>query len=538
MNVGTKCSLYFKCSKLKDADTFSKSDPYIVLYRNDGARLNRAGRTETIMNNLNPVFQTSINVEYLFETKQDFVVKLYDDDGYSHDERNDALGAVTFSLAQIMCSRGHTKEFPIPAPGKGSVTITAVDHAATREDTIELQFYGRKMRKMDFIGDSDPFYTLHRILPNKQTQLLYTSEVISDNLNPDWKPQPKLKVCQLMGADSSEKTILFECFDKDVFGQKGMGCITLSVDELLSASSDPNICFPLVKESKKQNQYGNIHVKLCKIAKAITFSDLLSLGWQVNMVAAVDFTASNGDPKDQRSLHYYNPQQPNEYVRAMLSVGEILMDYDSDKNIPAFGFGAMMPDGKVSHHFHLNLEPNPYVQGMPGLLSAYQRAIATVKLYGPTNFAPTIQATAIGARQAEADHIYSILLIITDGEITDIDDTIDALVEADDIALSIIIVGVGNGCDFAAMDQLDGDSAALVSRRGRRSRRDLVQFVPMREYANRPAAALAAEVLREVPAQVERWAMIKGMDRAQLMPPVAPQGVNAPAAPPPLKAAA
>ncbi|CUG93539.1 copine i-like protein, putative [Bodo saltans] len=536
MNVGTKCTLYFKCQKLKDTDTFSKSDPYVVLYRNDGTRLSRVGRTETINNNLNPIFQTTIEVEYFFETKQDFVLKLYDYDGHKNDDQNDALGVVTFTLAHIMCSRGHTKEFPIPPPGKGSVTITAVDHAATREDTIELHLYGRKMRKMDFIGASDPYYTLHRLLPNKQMQLLYTSEVISDNLNPDWKPQPKLRVGQLMGADSSEKTILLQCYDKDVFGHKGMGSVIVSVDDLLNASHDPNLCFPLVKENKKQNQYGNIHVKLCKIVKAITFSDLLSLGWQVNMVAAVDFTASNGDPKDLRSLHFYNPQQPNEYVRAMWSVGEILMDYDSDKNIPAFGFGAMMPDGQVSHHFHLNLEPNPYVQGMPGLLDAYQRAISTVKLYGPTNFAPTIQATAVGARQAEVDHIYTILLIITDGEITDIDDTIDALVDADDVAMSIIIVGVGHGCDFAAMDQLDGDNAALVSRRGRRSRRDLVQFVPMREFANRPPAALAAEVLREVPAQVERWALIKGMDRAQMFPNVPVQ--VAPSAPPPQKTAA
>lgn len=516
MNIGSKCSLYFKCEGLADKDTFSKSDPYLVLYQCDGSRLSKVGRTETINNNLNPTFQTAIAVEYFFETKQEFVLKMYDDDGYKNDAENDNLGVVNFTLAHVMCARGHTKQFPVPAPGKGSVTITVVNHATTREDTISIQFCGRKLRKMDFIGDSDPYYTLSRLLPNKQTQILYTSEVIDNNLNPDWKAQPTLKVAQCMGQDPSEKTLLLECFDKDVFGKKGMGSVRLSVDDLLGASRDLSVSFALVKENKKENHYGNIHVKKCDIVRAVTFSDLLSSGWQVNMVAAVDFTASNGDPKDIMSLHHNSPHQPNEYVKALWSVGDILLDYDTDKNVPAFGFGAMMPDGQVSHHFHLNLEPNPYVQGLPGLLAAYQRALSVVKLYGPTNFAPTIRATSEGARQAERDRIYTILLILTDGEITDIDETIDALVESDDVALSIIIVGVGNNCDFAAMDQLDGDGAVLVSRRGRKSRRDLVQFVPMREYVNRPSASLAAEVLREVPAQVERWAIIKGMDRGQL----------------------
>jgi hypothetical protein len=100
---------------------------------------------------------------------------------------------------------------------------------------------------------------------------------------------------------------------------------------------------------------------------------------------------------------------------------------------------------------------------------------------------------------------------MTDGDISDIDDTIDALIDADDAALSIIIVGVGSECDFQAMVQLDGDDAPLVSRKGRKSRRDLVQFVPMREWAHRPPQRFAVEVLREIPAQVERWAAITGL---------------------------
>lgn len=33
---------------------------------------------------------------------------------------------------------------------------------------------------------------------------------------------------------------------------------------------------------------------------------------------------------------------------------------------------------------------NPYVQGIAGILDAYQNAIRRVQLYGPTNFSPVI----------------------------------------------------------------------------------------------------------------------------------------------------
>lgn len=523
-SVATQVTLYFKCKNLKDTDTFSKSDPYIVLFRNDRERLIEIGRTEVVMDCLNPVFQKSLNVDYYFEVKQQFVAKLYDYDGHSEDEKNDALGVVQFSLANIMCAAKHIKSFDIPAPFQGTLTVTAVEHSTTGDDTIALEFYGRNMKQMDFIGGSDPYFILHRTLPDGQRQKLYQSEVIDSNLNPDWKPLPTIKVSALMGRDSSEKTLDFDCFDKDVFGKKDMGHVLLSVDDLLQASLDQRESkLILRKDHKPENLYGYIYVRKCAIRRCVTFQDLLSAGWQINAAVSVDFTASNGDPRDSRSLHHYNAATPNQYVRAITSVCEVLMDYDSDGMIAAFGFGALMPDGKTSHHFHLNLLPDPYVAGIAGLLAAYHGALSTVRLHGPTNFAPTIQHVVSGARQAEKDHIYTILLIITDGEITDMDETIDALVQADDAALSIIIVGVGNDCDFKAMVQLDGDDAPLASRK-RTSRRDLVQFVPLRDFDVRGAcqSQLAAELLREVPTQIERWAALKGLRKEDFAPSATP----------------
>jgi Copine len=99
------------------------------------------------------------------------------------------------------------------------------------------------------------------------------------------------------------------------------------------------------------------------------------------------------------------------------------------------------------------------------------------------------------------DNNYSVLLILTDGAITDASQTVDAIVQASYLPLSIIIIGVGNA-DFSQMNILDGDGTVLRSSKGLSAARDIVQFVPFREFSQRGATELAAEVLRELPNQV------------------------------------
>lgn len=60
-------------------------------------------------------------------------------------------------------------------------------------------------------------------------------------------------------------------------------------------------------------------------------------------------------------------------------------------------------------------------------------------------------------------HQYFVLLIITDGIISDLNETIDAIIAASDLPMSIIIVGVGNE-DFKEMEFLDSDKQPLRSK--------------------------------------------------------------------------
>jgi hypothetical protein len=80
---------------------------------------------------------------------------------------------------------------------------------------------------------------------------------------------------------------------------------------------------------------------------------------QLNLSVAIDFTGSNGTPTHSSSLHYFNQYQPNQYQKAIIGISNILLNYDYDKRIPAFGFGAklnfpMMSTLNVSHCFPLS----------------------------------------------------------------------------------------------------------------------------------------------------------------------------------------
>jgi hypothetical protein len=73
-------------------------------------------------------------------------------------------------------------------------------------------------------------------------------------------------------------------------------------------------------------------------------------------------------------------------------------------------------------------------------------------------------------------------------------------VEASNLPMSIIIIGVGNA-DFSKMEDLDSDTNMLKDQYGIYASRDIVQFVEFNKYAH-DITYLSEDVLREVPGQL------------------------------------
>lgn len=126
----------------------------------------------------------------------------------------------------------------------------------------------------------------------------------------------------------------------------------------------------------------------------------------------------------------------NQYESAIISVGEIIQDYDSDQLYPGFGFGGIV-EGKISHKFHLNFNPqDASCAGIEGVLEAYRSAVRKVTLCGPTNFQPVIKNTIKYVKKHADGQQYFVLLIITDGIITDMQETMEAVIEVNLLSAS------------------------------------------------------------------------------------------------------
>lgn len=71
--------------------------------------------------------------------------------------------------------------------------------------------------------------------------------------------------------------------------------------------------------------------------------DYIKGGLSITPIVSIDFTASNRDPHDSYSLHYFQPDKLNLYQKAILSLGEVLQKFNHQNNIPSYGFGAILP---------------------------------------------------------------------------------------------------------------------------------------------------------------------------------------------------
>ena len=94
-----KINMYISGRKLKDLDTFSKSDPKCILYEWKNNQWVQMGVTEQIQNTLNPDFKTYFTMNYFFEKMQKIKLLMIDGD---YGSNYDTIGEVQTSIGSMM----------------------------------------------------------------------------------------------------------------------------------------------------------------------------------------------------------------------------------------------------------------------------------------------------------------------------------------------------------------------------------------------------------------------------------------------------
>lgn len=341
---------------------------------------------------------------------------------------------------------------------------------------------------------------------------LYTSETISTNGT--FKP---IKIpIGLLQPDFEIQIVNY--LDSIIFSQK-----TNVNDFFDNESSYPiNYCKhrsgTVVNKSKKEVVQYEIPKFECPIPNfdfiannynKYSFLDYIKAGVQINLSIAIDFTGSNGSPSSSSSLHYISSKK-NDYELAIEKCGKILACYDYDQLFPVFGFGAK-PPGANNTSMCFNIKEEGYeIHTIDKVLEEYRNIVTRVEFSGPTWFSPVIKKLIEDVNNdKEKDKKYYVQLILTDGCIDDMQESINSIVKCGRMPISIIIIGIGNA-SFDNMDALDADDNPLISSSKEPCVRDLVQFVPFREHKNNPEK-LSEEVLEELPRQIIEYYLLSGI---------------------------
>jgi len=410
-------------------------------------------------------------------------------------------------------------------------------------------FGGGKIRK------SDPFFRLERKdLNHKLWQSIGVSEIIHNDLNPKWNRMdvPLQQVCN--GNLYRKLRIKIQDWDGMIQTPDDLGCVETTIPHLLTKptykvmrySSRHHVCVPK----------GELHVLDARIIPQPTMVEYLTGGCQIKLHVAIDFGIGSKErsPNWMESLHSLD-NDDNVYSLAIESIGNILAPYhtsttssSSSEGVSMWGFGAKLhgthydafpiglrkdnndanDDNKDDNHIHKPQQEQQCHASVDSLVNAYQQCLKQPGFElsdEPTRMASVIEhvmkdATMRKEKKKEKDQKpqeeeddeerqeqkYNVLCILTDGCISDMAETVEMICEASKKEtgppLSIIIVGLGEHGNFDDMVLLDNDRGQLQDLKGGHGpERDIVQFVPFRDYAHDPMK-LAEETLYEVPDQL------------------------------------
>ena len=428
------------------------------------------------------VLSTSIMMQYYFEKEQPLMVIINKMGG-----TNPRTFEIRTTLGCVMGSRKNTLIKNIP-DSHGEILNIAAEKLKDSEDILILNIGVNPSEKVNF-KDIKNKLVFH--LMNSSKSPIYNSECINN--------QGRFNEVKIPGSLLNQGIIISFINNK----KKVIKEVQTNIDELVNKK-----LFEVKPNNKKYNLLSNSF-----LTRNYTFVDYLKAGVQIGLSIAIDFTGSNGNPNDPRSLHFIGGQEPNQYERAIYACGNIMAYYDYDQLFPCYGFGAKI-NNQPTPIFNLNFQPNQNIHLIQNVIEEYHKALTMVRLWGPTNFGPILKITNDMIR-AENDKLkYNVLMILTDGMIDDVDNTINELVAGSFLPLSVIIIGVGNA-DFSTMNVLDADDNPLVDSRGTRAARDLVQFVPFLKYESNPEK-LAQEVLAEIPRQIIEYYQQNKLDPIKL----------------------
>jgi len=259
--------------------------------------------------------------------------------------------------------------------------VSAEEQSQSKK-VIKFNIEATKLTKKGFFSsDPNSFFVIHRASENGVFAPIFQSNVVRSKSNPIYA-EFDIKEIQLCNGDPHRQLKI----EVKKFKDNGRKCknglndgLSIKIQEVRSSQllltsrfkvehvtigNTPVFTFAELMNTSIPKAFPlspmpagtDLLIRRMIVTEPPSFLDYLAGGVPLNLVVAIDFTQSNGDPRHPQSLHYRNPSGENDYTRAIRSVGNILECYDTDKKFPCYGFGLRV-NGQVNHCWALNGNP-------------------------------------------------------------------------------------------------------------------------------------------------------------------------------------
>ena len=540
-----KLDLVIECHHLPKKDSFSECDAFCGVWElpsglpTKGKKVSRlptrqereVGRTEVVRANSAPKFTTKFRLEYRFQAQQTYVIRVYDEDlRYATDlKEHDFVGGSIFTLGELMGAGGCTIARTL-GNGDGFAVLTGHEIIETRE-VLEFRFAGQdlgvldrkkknkilaakdtvtniKKQAMEKFDAPDPYFRLEQLNEEDQSwSVVWKSEVIMDTKFPTWNVA-RLPLQLLCQDDDPNKDMKITIWEWNRFSAHELvGYVMTSVNELVTKAKRGIPVLDVMLDKRKffggvkPVKAGSLKILKSRILHIPSMLQYLSGGCELDLMVAIDCTLNNGNPSQQDGLHYSSESWLNDYQAILFKIGSVFDSYEGQDFI-LWGYGAKTPASQQSF-FPMGSK----LKGANDLVKAYDRTFSATNrnrliMEKDAELRQIIQSAMSRAVKASENNrqCYSTLVILSTGCISDVKASIEAICQAEDTPLSIVIIGIGQGDMTPIRELAGGEDGQLFHQNGVKVQRQIVNFVSLNEF-NGNTRECVSEALHEVPEQ-------------------------------------
>ena len=359
------------------------------------------------------VYETTYLLTYFFEKEQKLIYKII--------INNEEINYET-TLGCIVGTRNSTLIQNISNERTEKIKIQAYKVDVSNKNKLKLHFIVKKGKeRRENMKKTFEHKFLFKIISQQD---LYRSEIVSD----DGFLKPVIIPIYLLVPSFS---IIFYNLKQEVLTSFS----NLTYEKLLIMNGSE---YPIYYNLKNQKKY-NLLINTEIIGTTNTLLDYIKHGMQINMAIAIDFS------KASEKLHEFENDKMNRYEEAIKYCGDIVSYYNNDQLFPVWGFGAdNVPDNFNRMCFPINFKEDPKIATINGVMKEYRNCLKKITFSESAEFSPVIQnfTKMIEDDKEHMNEYYYILLLLTDGKYDDREKTIDAIVKASKLPMSIILVGL------------------------------------------------------------------------------------------------